>query len=78
MTLAPSEGYTNVYGSAHAASETGWSGGEWHDRFFLKTRLGQLYARIQVTVDSFYDPTTGQGRLEIEYAANPSGPLILR
>lgn len=78
MTVAPAEGYTNIYESNHMASENGWVDGEGHERFFVKMRGGQIYGRILISVNSFYDVNTGQGRLELQYVINPSGSQILR
>ena len=82
MYLAPVEGYTNIYEYKHPASHSGWGSGSGDRRFYVKIR-GQIYGRIQVAVNTFFDGNIpgynrGDGTLSIHYVVNPSGSPILR
>jgi hypothetical protein len=78
MSLAPEAGYTNLYQSLHHSDDLPWDDGEGQHRFYVALHGGRACARIQISVNSFDDPKTGEGRLHIEYALNPSGSRILR
>jgi hypothetical protein len=76
MALAPVTGYTNNFESVHKASDIPWNDVEWQDRFYIKS--GSNYGRLQLNINSFYDPDTGKGRLQLQYSINPTGSRILR
>jgi hypothetical protein len=82
MYLAPTDGYTDVYEYKHPASQSGWGSESGDRRFYVKIR-GQLYGRITIAVNTFFDGNIpgynmGDGTLSIHYVLNPSGSPILR
>jgi hypothetical protein len=77
MYLAPTEGYTNEFRIEQLQSQPRWGDGFGNKRFFVKTREGRVYARIEIEVHSRYG-TPPDARFRIKYAANPKGLRILR
>ena len=77
MFIAPLAGYTNSYQMALYSSNRNWSTAVGSKKFYIKTRAGQIYGRIDVEVHGLYLKDQ-QGRLRIKYTVNPSGSNILR
>ncbi len=76
MYLAPSEDYAKKVTMAFHPGEEGWTYGI-SKRFYVKTRNGKLYGRMDVEVQAFYLKDK-QGRFGIKYAINPAGERLLR
>lgn len=77
MYLAPSDGYTNIYEGNLSGSMRGWTDGIGNRRFYLKGRNGKLYGKIEIEVYAAYG-NSGEARIWINYAVNPSGSRVLR
>ena len=77
MYLAPEDNYTSVFEGNFLASEEHWGNAISGKRFYIKTRNGQVYGRIEIDVYASYG-NTGEGRFWIKYAVNPTGSRILR
>ena len=77
MFQAPEDGYTDKYRLEASAADPSWSYGTGTKRFYLKTRAGQNYARIEVEAYAYYLQDK-QSRLNIAYAVNPAGERTLR
>jgi len=77
MYVAPESGYTNSFSGESLATDQHWGDAIAGKRFFIKTRSGQIYGRIEIEVYPSYGHT-GEGRFRIQYAINPSGSRILR
>jgi hypothetical protein len=77
MFQAPQEGYTNPYTMKMAATASSWSGSTGRKRFYLKSRDGQNFARLEI-FGSVLNPQDKQARLNISYAVNASGERLLK
>ncbi|HOI37074.1 MAG TPA: carboxypeptidase-like regulatory domain-containing protein [Bacillota bacterium] len=77
MFLAPQEGYTNAYSLEVPATTPEWSYATGKKRFYLKTRNGQNFARVEIEAFAFY-LQDNQARFNISYAVNPAGGRLLR
>jgi hypothetical protein len=82
MYSAPTDGYTDIYEYKHPASQSGWGSESGDKRFYVKVH-GQLFGRIIIAVNTFFDGNipgynTGDGTLTIHYVLNPSGSSVLR
>jgi hypothetical protein len=77
MFRAPGTGYSNVFRMEVLASAPTWSDYTGKKRFFLNTRGGQHFARIEIDAYAFYLQDK-QARLNISYTLNPSGERLLR
>jgi hypothetical protein len=77
MFQAPQQGYTNAYTLETPATAQEWSYATGKKRFYLKTRGGQNFARVEIEAFAFYLQDK-QARLNISYAVNPSGERLLR
>ena len=76
MYLAPSEDYAKKVTMAFRPGEEGWTYGI-SKHFYVKTRNGQVYGRMDVEIQAFYLKDK-QGRFGIKYAVNPAGECLLR
>lgn len=72
MYLAPSDGYTNAFECKITGAERGWSDGIAGRRFYLRSRGGKVFGRLEIEVYASYG-NSGTGRVWIDYAINPSG-----
>jgi hypothetical protein len=77
MYLAPENGYTNTFNGGSFTTNQNWGEALAGKRFFIKTRNGQVYGRIEIEVYPSYGHT-GESRFWIKYAVNPAGSRILR
>lgn len=77
MYLAPQDNYADVFEGNYFASDQHWGNAIAGKRFYIKTRNGQVYGRIEIEVYPSYGDT-GEGRFWIKYAVNPTGSRILR
>ena len=77
MFQAPLEGYSETSRTAFDASEADWTYAVINKRFYMKTRLGRVYGRLQVDTHAFYLKDK-LGRLKIKYSINPQGSRVLR
>lgn len=69
----PSDGYKPSFTYVMSTNKQTWSGG-WERMFFLKSRGGQLYAKINVSVAINQEPED-LASVEIEGRANTNGSL---
>lgn len=74
MYQAPQDGYTPEYKLQLAASDTKWTY-RVKKSFFVKTRGGQNYGRINVEVFAHYQ---NDGVFSVDYAVNPHGSRNLQ
>ena len=77
MFQAPVTGYTNEIRVDRPATEPNWSDVTRARRFYLRSRNGQRYARIEIRLFSLY-MSDGQARLNLTYAVNAEGGRLLR
>jgi hypothetical protein len=77
MYLAPDGNYTNTFNGSFFASDQHWGNAIAGKRFYINTRNGKMYGRIEIEVYPSYG-NTGEGRFWIKYAVNPTGSRILR
>jgi hypothetical protein len=77
MFQAPQDGYTNAYTFGSSATAPEWSYATGKKRFYLKTRNGLSFARVEIEAYAFYLQDR-QARLNITYAVNPHGERLLR
>lgn len=77
MFRAPESGYTNHWRLDAAAANESWSYGTGQKRFYLKSRGGRNYSRIEMDAYAFYLQNK-QGRFNLTYAVNPAGDRLLR
>jgi hypothetical protein len=76
MYLAPESGYNTNYQFAFGAPDDTWSYLV-ERRFYLTSREGMHYARMDVEIHAFY-LKDNQARFAIKYAVNPTGGRVLR
>lgn len=76
MYLAPDGDYAKNAAMHFRPDEEGWTYGI-SKRFYLKSRDGQIYSRMDVEIQAFYLKDK-QGRFGIKYAVNPTGERALR
>lgn len=77
MFRAPEGGYTNHWQLDAAAADETWSYGTGQKRFYLKSRGGKNYSRIEIDAYAYYLQNK-QGRFNIIWAVNPAGERLLR
>jgi len=73
MYQAPEAGYQEKYEFKMSADDPQWKDRVERMQFYLRTRNGQLYTRIVVTVISNYNYVQENGAFRVEYYANPAG-----
>lgn len=78
MFLAPADSYRKSFEMARLKTEEQWGDGSGTRRFYLKSRSGQVFGRIELEVFSVYSPSKPESRLWIKYAINPASSRILR
>lgn len=59
------------------AADESWSYGTGQKRFYLKSRGGRNYGRLEVEAYAYYLQNK-QGRFNVTYAVNPTGNRLLR
>jgi hypothetical protein len=77
MFLAPETGYAKSYRVEAKAADHQWSYGTGKKRFYLKSRGGQNFARIEIEAYAYYLQNK-QGRFNVTYTVNPAGERLLR
>jgi hypothetical protein len=77
MFRAPEDGYTNHWRLDANAADESWSYGTGQKRFYLKSRGGRNYGRLEVEGYAYYLQNK-QGRLNLTWAVNPAGDRLLR
>jgi hypothetical protein len=74
MYLAPESGYEPRFEAKFNPDDADWKR-EVDKRFFIRSRAGQVYGRVQVTVYSTYNVHSA---IEVNYAVNPNGSRNLQ
>lgn len=74
MYLAPESGYESKFQMELHPDDSDWKG-EIDKQFFVRSRNGQVYGRIQVTVYAVYNVHSA---IEVNYAINPNGSRNLQ
>ncbi len=74
MYLAPESGYEPKFAMQFDPTNSTWKG-EVAKQFYIRTRDGQAYGRIQMVVHSIYNVHSA---IEINYAINPNGSRNLQ
>lgn len=69
MFLAPEAGYQPSVEISHKATDPEWISEEKH-KFFVRSRNGQVHARIEITIIPGYDKNAA---FDVEWFLNPSG-----
>lgn len=77
MFEAPAGGYTNEISVSQSTANPRWSSGTRKRRFYLQSRNGQSFGRIEFQAHALY-LQDGQGRFNITYAINETGGRLLR
>jgi hypothetical protein len=77
MFRAPTDGYADKWRLDVKASDESWSYGTGQKRFYIKSRSGQNYGRLELEVYAYYLQDK-QGRLNLTWTLNPAGEFILR
>jgi len=75
MILAPSDGYVPSYNYSDKASTNSI---DTEECFYLKSRLGKIFARVKIGVDPFFSRVDTNASVRIRYTVNPTGARILR
>lgn len=69
MFLAPDGGYQPTFQISHRINDPDWTGQE-KRKFFIKSRNGQHYARIEITIMPDYNQNAAY---DVEWFLNPNG-----
>jgi hypothetical protein len=69
MYLAPESGYTPQLEMQFHASDTSWAPMV-KAQFFIRTRNGQAYGRVELEVNSIYNHKSA---IEVNFSMNPAG-----
>ena len=77
MFQAPAAGYTNEIRASAKSGDARWTDGLPGRRFYLRSRSGEFYRRIEIETYSLY-LLDGQARLNLTYALNAEGGRLLR
>jgi hypothetical protein len=77
MFRAPEDGYAREWRLDTKAADESWSYGTGQKRFYLKSRGGRNYGRLEVEAYAYYLQNK-QGRLNLTWAVNPAGDRLLR
>ena len=77
MFRAPEEGYAREWRLDAKAADESWSYGTGQKRFYVKSRGGRNYGRLEVEAYAYYLQNK-QGRFNLTWAMNPAGDRLLR
>lgn len=77
MYMAPPDGYSTGFEASRKANEEPWGDRLGSKRFYVRSRGGQSYGRMEINLYAYYNNKI-PGRVRIKYAVNPSGSRILR
>jgi len=77
MYLAPLNGCTNSYRDEITKSGEGWGDASGITRWYIQTRHGKVFGRIEVQFFADYGGS-GEGRVLVNYAVNTSGKRNLK
>lgn len=77
MFRAPADGYASKWRLDAKATDESWSYGTGLKRFYIKSRGGRNYGRLELEAYAYYLQNK-QGRLNLTWAVNPAGERLLR
>lgn len=77
MFRAPEDGYASKWRLDAKAADEPWSYGTGQKRFYVKSRGGRNYGRLELEAYAYYLQNK-QGRFNLIWAVNPAGDRLLR
>ncbi len=77
MYLAPENNYAPQFIYSKDKEKEGWGNG-FSGRFYVKSRKGNITARVEVELNATHPSVSDAGWVSLRYAVNPNGSHILR